>query len=345
MKTVLHVLNSNEYSGAENVVITLIEAVERFYPGQYNMIYASPDGGIRKVLQERRIPFEPLKALSRKEVSRCMKIYKPDVLHAHDFTASVICSIAKPKKGCRLISHLHNNPPWIKRINARTIAYGVLSGGVDQILCVSQAVIQEFVFHSTMRDSVVVSNPVDLGRVQRLSKGDPTAAEHDVLFLGRLAEQKDPLRFIHFMLRLKEKHPALSAAMVGDGELRKSCEEAIAELGLWETITLYGFQENPYGILAKAKVLCIPSKWEGFGLVAVEAMCLGVPVVASQAGGLPDVVKNSSCGAICSSDQEFINALEERLLQPRQKDLPGMLTALEQKYGLNRYLDHIVTFY
>ena len=75
---------------------------------------------------------------------------------------------------------------------------------------------------------------------------------------------------------------------------------------------MYGFQENPYGLLKNSKVLCIPSKWEGFGLVAIEALSLGKPVVASNVGGLKNII-NDECGFVSSNQEGLEKALYELL--------------------------------
>ena len=98
--------------------------------------------------------------------------------------------------------------------------------------------------------------------------------------------------------------------MIGDGELHAEIETKIKSLGLEQTITLCGFQKNPYSILKHSKMLCMPSSWEGFGLAAVEAMALGKPVVASPVGGLGNIV-NDSCGYLCNDEEEFVNAILE----------------------------------
>ncbi|GAF23683.1 hypothetical protein JCM19047_3522 [Bacillus sp. JCM 19047] len=59
--------------------------------------------------------------------------------------------------------------------------------------------------------------------------------------------------------------------MIGDGDLRNECENEIKQLKLANNIDLLGFLENPYCIIKNSKMMILTSKWEGFGLVAVEA--------------------------------------------------------------------------
>lgn len=94
--------------------------------------------------------------------------------------------------------------------------------------------------------------------------------------------------------------------------MRSSVEEKIEELELKNTVTLYGFKSNPYPYLANSKVLCMPSKWEGYGLVAAEALVFEKPVIASPVGGIPGIV-NEPCGSLCKSKEEFVDVLERYL--------------------------------
>lgn len=95
----------------------------------------------------------------------------------------------------------------------------------------------------------------------------------------------------------------ISIAVVGKGDMFEWFENQVKTYHLQENIDLYGFLENPYPILNASKIMILPSKWEGYGLVAVEALSLGVPVVCSGAGGLKNIV-NDRCGKICGFDKK-----------------------------------------
>jgi glycosyltransferase involved in cell wall biosynthesis len=137
--------------------------------------------------------------------------------------------------------------------------------------------------------------------------------DSDVLFLGRLAEPKNPLFFIDIVSAVVKNIPHLRVAIVGDGELRAEVEAKIKDLELQNNVVLWGFQENPYGLIKNTKVVCMPSVWEGFGLAAVEALILGKPVVASPVGGLKNIV-NDECGKLCDSLESYVSAIAELLV-------------------------------
>lgn len=297
---IMHLLNSNSYSGAENVVIEIIACMKK---RDVECIYVSPSGPIELVLKRQNIPYCLVDNLSIKEVVAVVEKYQPDIIHAHDFTASIILAMSRIKRP--IISHLHNNPSWIKRINLKTIVYTCSSIAYKKILLVSEAIEKEFIFHGIMKmKGEVIGNPISLNKI--IYKSNEVCNEkYDIVFLGRLTEQKDPIRFLELIQKISEKYTEISCVMIGDGELRQKCLDEISEKHLQNNVKILGFQENPYPILKNSKMLCMPSKWEGFGLAAVEALTLGVPVLCTPVGGLVRIV-DDSCGKICKCNDEFL---------------------------------------
>ena len=147
-KKVIHILNTNKYSGAENVAITIINNVNK--NEKFKCLYMSPEGEISKVLKKNGIEYIPVKKLSCREIRRICKKYNPDIIHAHDFRASIKCALLK--KNNLLIFHIHNNPPWIKRININSFSFLLAGLKADKILTVSKAIGKEYIFFNFIRN-------------------------------------------------------------------------------------------------------------------------------------------------------------------------------------------------
>lgn len=302
---ILHVLNSDRYSGAENVVCQIINMFAQ--DSNIEMVYCSPDGPIRENLEEYGISFAPIESLSGGELKRVISEQKPDVIHAHDFRASMIA--ASVAKKIPVISHIHNNSPWLKSFGAKTVAFAISCKKYSKILTVSDSVFDEFVFGKEFKDKVVVmGNPINTASVIERSELFEENACYDIGFLGRLTEAKNPTLLLDIIKEIKKTVPDISVAVVGDGELRADFEAGLKAYGLEANVTMYGFRKNPYPIMKKCKVLLMPSLWEGFGLAAVEALTLGLPVICSGAGGLSDIV-NDLCGKICKTLDEYVSEL------------------------------------
>ena len=199
----------------------------------------------------------------------------------------------------------------------------------------------EFVFGKQIKNKTqVVGNPIDIANIVELADKAEDTESFDIVFLGRLTEQKNPLRFINIIKQLANEDRSVRAVMIGDGEMRDDVENEIKKYHLESNITLKGFLDNPYGILKNSKVLCIPSSWEGFGLVAVEALALGKPVTASPVGGLRNIVTNE-CGMVCNTDEEFIDEIY-KLISQNSYYTDKSLSALKRADEINNIREYIL---
>lgn len=330
---IMHVLNTNSYSGAENVAITIINEMKN----ENEIIYVSLDGPIKEYLKENNINFEPVKKMNIKEIRRIIRKFEPDIIHAHDFTTSVICAFACKNK--KIVSHIHNNPLWIKGINIYSIVYLLASLKFKKILLVSNSIIREYIFKKfIVNKSEVIGNPIDIEKIVRLSNLAKDDKKYDIVFLGRFSEQKNPKKFIELISELK-KSIQIKAVMIGSGLLKKQCEDLIKQYNLSDTIELKEFMKNPYGILKNSKILCMTSDWEGYGLVAIEAMALGKPVVATEVGGIPDIVV-PECG-ITTNDMEKMKKEIKLLLEDDDYYHKKSLKAIERGKEINNIHTYI----
>jgi glycogen synthase len=116
-------------------------------------------------------------------------------------------------------------------------------------------------------------------------------------YVGRLAEQKRPDLLVEAFGDLEE--PA-SLVLVGDGPLRPQVEAAVRRSPARDRITLHGFvpHDRVPAVLRSLDVLVLPSIYEEMGSVLAEAMACGLPVVASDVGGIPDVVRDGETGIL-----------------------------------------------
>lgn len=300
---VMHVLCTSLYSGAENVAATIIEGLKDKADG----IYVSPDGSVADILREKGIMHYPLKKVSVANVRKAIRDIRPDIIHAHGYRAGIVCSFAAGKTP--VINHLHNNCPWMKKPGLKSFAYISTSFRYRRVLTVSESVMDEFVFGKLLRHKTfTIGNPINVSKIRKMANNvtaNMQVPKSDIVFLGRLTLQKNPLFFVEIVKSLKVRRSNLSVAMIGDGELRGEVERKIKEYDLASCVTLYGFQTNPYPFVKAARVMCMPSLWEGFGLAAAEALSLGKPVLAAPVGGLTGIV-DESCGKLCCEKDEYV---------------------------------------
>lgn len=297
-KRVLHLLASNKYSGAENVACTIINNMS----DEYEMGYCSPDGPISEVLAEKEIKFIPIKKLNVSELAKIIKEYSPNIIHAHDFKASLIASLFSKK--AIVISHIHKNDPEMRKFSLKSFLYLLTSKKYKKIIGVSDSVLNEYIYSDKIRDKyITIQNYVDKEEVIKKSNDFKCDKKYDLFFIGRLSEEKNPLEFINVVKNLQMCD--INCAIIGDGPLRQNCEDLIKEYNLEKNIEMLGFQSNPFPFVKNSKIGIMPSKFEGFGITAIESLILGKPVLNSGVGGLKEIFKDNEF-LICSSTKDYV---------------------------------------
>lgn len=151
-------------------------------------------------------------------------------------------------------------------------------------------------------DSIqVVPNPVDLQAVRAKAREqaslDGPGGGPVIVAAGRLADAKNYPLLIDAIGVLRQSIPA-RLFILGEGELESALRRQIAERGLDDAVTLLGFQGNPWKFIARADVFALSSHYEGFGNVLIEAMAVGVPVVATASAGTRDIINHGTDGLL-----------------------------------------------
>ena len=159
-----------------------------------------------------------------------------------------------------------------------------------------QETIQQF---NIVRDITVVPNFVDM---KRYGRGDAAArlriAQPDEAILCHVSNFRKVKRVLDVISIFAEVHQtrASKMVMVGDGPERPAAEALAIQLGVQDEVLFLGKTSDVERILGISDLFLLPSETESFGLAALEAMASGVPVIASRAGGLPEVVDHGRNG-------------------------------------------------
>lgn len=340
-KRVAHLINSNIYSGLENVVCTIISELN----DSFEMVYVTQTGPIVSILEENNIPYFIIDKMNPREIKRFINEWQPDILHAHDYTASVICSLLHTE--LPIINHLHHNSPWLKKICLNSVMYLYAGLMASKILTVSASIEREFIFSKFIKNKInVISNPVCRKKILDQVINENTEKEYDICCVGRLTQPKNPMRFLRIVKEIKEHNPTLKVIWVGDGELKDSIVAEVKKLKIEKNVDFVGFQKNPYQYMNKAKIFMLTSAWEGYGLVAFEALTLGLPAVVSNVGGLVDIV-DDECGLLCENDRDFINEVNN-LLNSNNYLKEKSLNAIEKSKkieNIDKYITDIKNIY
>lgn len=310
---VMHVLNSRIYSGAEKVVCQIIKSF-RSIEGM-EMVYCSPDSEIvRQMLAEQGVTYLPMETMSTRELSRVIAEQKPDLIHAHDMRASFFSALCCGK--IPLVSHIHNNAYDARGLSPKTVAYLLAGCKAKHIFWVSNSSFEGYAFHKLFAGkSSVLYNIIDAQAIAQKLAADENTYDYDMIYVGRLTYQKDPQRLMRLCARLKERKPDLKVAIVGTGELLEEVQALCAELGIQENVHFLGFRSNPIKMVHDSKAMILTSRWEGTPMCALEAMCLGTPIVSTPSDGMKDIVEDGVSGYLTDDDavmaEKLLNIMED----------------------------------
>lgn len=330
MKKILHVTMSSAFGGAETVILTIISELKN----KFDFNYLCPAGDIEEILKKNNITYTTFSDKNIYNISKQIKEIKPDIIHAHDFTASILCGLLA--KNTQIISHLHTDHKWIKSLNLKSLIYLLTTIKYKKVIVVSNAMAKEMFGYRFLNKKLnILLNPVDKKKIYKLANESIYNEKYDLAFLGRLSEYKNPLAYIRIVQKLKQQNLIKKAVIIGDGELKQKCLEKISELNLQEVIEVMGFIENPFPIISNSKILIMPSKNEALGLAGIESMVLGVPVIASNVGGLRDIIKNNENGFLCNNENEFVDNIKKVFFE---KNLYNVLSVNSKKEAL-RFTD------
>ncbi|MTJ21039.1 glycosyltransferase [Dolichospermum sp. UHCC 0352] len=131
-----------------------------------------------------------------------------------------------------------------------------------------------------------------------------------ISYMGRFSEEKCPLKFVEIVDKLRD-HKDIYFLMLGNGPEYDSVKFKIATLGLQDKIYVPGFVDDNKPFLKATDLLIIPSSIEGIPIILLEGLSLGVPVIASRIGGIPDIITDSYNGFLCdpNNTDNFVHTI------------------------------------
>ena len=296
--TVLHVIETLSRGGAERLLVTVLPELVR-QGMRAEVVVLRPVLDLQAELEAEGIAVHILPKRGKwallgaaRDLARLAKECRADIIHAHLYFPTVITALARLLRLFDGVTHasFHNlayggaNKRTWKLVLRQKLAQFLVPRGINQPQGVSQASADHFAAAYGLRNVVVIQNAMDIRILEAIdfSTGDA------VVLPGRLVPEKGHLDLIAALALLKTPCPPVIFA--GDGPLRSKLEDEIRVTGLPITITGRLLYPDMLRTVAAARLVVIPSRYEGFGLTALEALALGRPVVASTAGGLPEVM-------------------------------------------------------
>lgn len=168
------------------------------------------------------------------------------------------------------------------------------------------------------------------------------------LFCGRLEHQKGVDVLIQALARLPA-NAAFRLLICGDGNLRESLERLSHKLGMSDRLVWLGWQADVNPFYAASDIYVMPSRWESFGLVFLEAMNYKLPIISTRVQAVPEVVEDGVCGVLVSSESpvELAEAMWNMLSNPSRRIAYGEAgrAVLQKKFAFDKFIGEHLRVY
>lgn len=354
--TVMHLITELDSGGAQSALLRLLEAQDR---NRFTPVVLCLYNGDRLVARQiRSLGVEVIDlGMKRKwrldafwRLWRHLRRARPTILHTWMFHANI---------PGRLLGRLAGVPTIIS--SERTM--GQEGGGrrllnrltgrlADRIICVSKNVADfaEKRIGLPADRLVVIPNGIDTD-IFHPAPAQPTKATDQLTigYVGRLQKVKGVHFLIDAFARLVSEYPHLQLHLVGDGSERAALAQQAQALGVSDNIHFLGIRADMPALYPTFDLFVLPSLWEGMPNVALEAMACGVPVIATNTGGTPEVVQTGKSGLLVQPGN--VTALYEAMAllladtEQRRRLAQAGRSFVEQTFSINQTVASTVTLY
>lgn len=309
MRVALVVTRSDVFGGAVLHVRDLAcglkglgHEVRVFIGGRGPMLTVLRDAGVDAVaipaLQRAIRPYHDARALAG--LMKALAEWRPDLLHAHTAKSGLLARLVAATRSLPCVYTPHAWPflDGVPRMHQQVYlrieqAAGRLPASVINVCRYEERVALERRVGVARRHFVVHNGVPDVPDVLR---ADPRRWPPRLVVVARFERQKDHVTLLRGLPILHTREWQLD--LVGDGPTRPACERAVANAGLSDRVRFLGEVHDVATRLAGAQMLILPSRWEGMPLTLLEAMRAGLPVVATDVGGVGEVVLHGVTGLL-----------------------------------------------
>ncbi|MDX2137130.1 MAG: glycosyltransferase family 4 protein [Chloroflexota bacterium] len=364
---VLHVIKATGIAGAEKHLLQMLPGLRtRGIDARLLLLQeaARPQDEFARLLREQNVPVEQhtmqrhVDAALLPWLTGYLRSHKPDIVHTHLLHAVLYGTLAARAIGARTMSSHHNDDPFLRRLPLR-ISYRQLWRMMDAGIAISEhvaAFCREM--EGAPADKLHVIHyglpapPPGHDSSARMALRRELGLSKDALLVGmiaRLIKQKGVSYGLQAFARVSERYPDAHLIIVGDGDLRAALEAEARALRLSPWTHFLGWRADAAALMRGLDVLLMPSLWEGFGLVLLEAMAASLPVVASDISAIPEIVVHGETGLLVApADIDGLAAALDRLLRdtPLRQHMGLLgLDRLEAHFSVEQMIDKTVAVY
>lgn len=248
-------------------------------------------------------------------IRKLIKKIKPDVVYCHSSKAGGVGRLALLFNFKTKI--IYNAHGWAfnaeingKKSKKYVIIEKLLALKTNCIINISKSEYDSAINNKIAKPSkmCIINNSIDIKKFENSEKyrtetrSKYLVKDDEILIgvVGRISEQKDPITFIKAAKLVNEQHPNTKFMYVGTGSLAETVMEYAKENNFEDKVIITGWTANVEQYIPALDIAVLPSKWEGFGLVILEYMICRKPIVATNVGGIADIIKDGKNGYLAN---------------------------------------------
>lgn len=343
---ILLVITGLGMGGAEHVVVNLADELAR-RGHQIKIAYLS--GPALVLPSEPNVDVTPIGMSGAKnfftaylKIRRIINEFKPDVVHSHMVHANILLRLVRITTTIpKLISTAHSS---YEGGRIYMLAYRLTDKLADISTNVSEEAVTAFIKMGAVQPGrmLAIANGIDTAKFRyNSSTGDFLSEELKVgnrkmlLAVGRLDIEKDYPNLLNAISSLKHQREDFKLFIAGDGPLNNELTQLVKKLQLTDNVEFLGIRRDIPQLMSAADIFVLSSAWEGFGLVVAEAMSCERVVVATDCGGVKEVVGDAGLLAPIKNPQALANKINTALNM--SKDEMALLGSRARKRIINYY--------
>ena len=325
---ILYVITSLGLGGAENLLLSYLKRLDR---NKYNFFVCAlrekPDDLLSEISKHTEVANLGVKNKFNPRVifhlRKLIKQIQPDIIHTHLFQARFYTTIAYLfSKPTILITHKHNNVnPKKHNVFIFLEMLSILFN--KKVIAISQSVKKSLTKFELVpsKKIFVLPNGIDYQKFYKSAFSKHYSNDKPMIIgtVCRLEPQKGLSYLLLAMKIILAKFPEIRLEIVGDGSLSGELQDLSQNLGISNSVFFFGKFAEVIPFYNRMDIFILPSLYEGFGIVLLEAMASGVPVVATNVDGIKEVVEDGKSGILVPpKNPEAIAKAVTRIIEDTQ---------------------------